>query len=857
VLQKLSATSYDTGWVTPASGVAWGSITGTLSSQTDLYTALGTKLEKAGDTFTGNLQATNGSGVFLSNIGPSYLYSNHTYNYSQYINGGVGGGSLTVEWDGITFAAGKQTLPYPGAVTLFTSPVLTGDPTAPTPATSDNDTSIATTAFVKAQGYLTSAPVTSVAGRTGAITLSNTDISGLGSLAVVNDAPSDGSQYARKNAAWEVVTTTPDFISSVSSPLAVTTGNLTIDLSAYAPLASPVFTGDARAVTPTFGDDDTSIATTAFVQAGLLGGTANARNLEVYVRNQSGASIPAGSIVYVSGATGNRPLITLSQANNDANSAQTMGFTKTTIANNAFGYVIVRGEVENLDTSALTEGDQLYLSPTVAGAYTTTKPTAPQHLVYVGIVIRSHPTLGTILVAVQNGYELGEIHDVSLGTLVNNDLLAYESSTDLWKNKTFSALGLLTSADAGTTYAPLAGATFTGKINTVASDATNTGFNIAHGVAPTLPLNGDIWTTTAGLFMRQNGATRQYVDIEGPQTISGAKIFSGASLTFGNSTTSGTINIGSGATASGTRTINIGNNSSVGATNNINIGSLVGTSTTTLRGDTNGVTRTAGDNTTKLATTAFVTAAVPAFGTTADINEPSSTTKVTSLDAVRRMLLHPGFQLLYLGAGQSQTALGGYFDNNLGGRWKQFDISTTSGSRAQFTFDNSSGSNGLVGLVPGQALYVKNYSKKVYMTGRAIVGQISGSQFGDINSIARINLGGKNGFGGGDLQVNLKGFGWLVAGGGQPMKLQVCNGPTVTTVTSSFTPTSGQVFDWELYSDGAGNVTLTINDTVVATTTQGPTGLQNYGLYLEGVDAIAASVSFALQTFGTKIYFSK
>src|SRR6185369_17703683 len=34
------------------------------------------------------------------------------------------------------------------------SPVFTGDPQAPTPATADNDTSIATTAFVKAQGYL-------------------------------------------------------------------------------------------------------------------------------------------------------------------------------------------------------------------------------------------------------------------------------------------------------------------------------------------------------------------------------------------------------------------------------------------------------------------------------------------------------------------------------------------------------------------------------------------------------------------------------------------------------------------------------------------------------------------------------
>jgi hypothetical protein len=462
VLAKTSGTDYATGWTTPTSGVAWGAITGTLSSQTDLNTALTGKLAKAGDTFTGNLQSTNGSGVYLSNVGPSYLYANHGNTYSQYINGGPGGNSLTVEWDGITFASGKQTVHYPGAATLFSSPVLTGDPTAPTPATSDNDTSIATTAFVKAQGYLTSAPVTSVAGRTGAVTLSNTDISGLGSLAVVNDAPSDGSQYARKNGAWDVVSAGAAYISSVSSPLSVTSGNLTIDLSAYAPLASPAFTGNPTAPTAALADNDTSIATTAFVQQELLSGTANARNLEVYVRNQTGSTIAAGAIVYINGATGNRPTITLAQANNDANSAQTFGFTKTSIANNGFGFVIVRGELENIDTSALTEGVQLYLSPTTAGAWTTTKPSAPQHLVYVGIVVRAHPTQGVILVAVQNGYELPELHDVSIASLANNDLLAYESSTSLWKNKTYSALGLLTSATAASTYAPIASPTFTG-----------------------------------------------------------------------------------------------------------------------------------------------------------------------------------------------------------------------------------------------------------------------------------------------------------------------------------------------------------------------------------------------------------
>jgi len=202
----------------------------------------------------------------------------------------------------------------------------------------------------------------------------------------------------------------------------ITFPDASVQTIAFPGFANAALTGNPTAPTAALGDNDTSIATTAFVQQELLSGTANARNLEVQVRNQSGSTMAAGSIVYISGATGNLPLITKAQANNDANSAQTIGFVKTSIANNGTGYVIVRGVLENIDTSALTEGVQLYLSPATAGTWTTTKPSAPEHLVYVGVVIRSHPTQGTILVAVQNGYELHELHDVALASEANNRL---------------------------------------------------------------------------------------------------------------------------------------------------------------------------------------------------------------------------------------------------------------------------------------------------------------------------------------------------------------------------------------------------------------------------------------------------
>jgi len=299
--------------------------------------------------------------------------------------------------------------------------------------------------------------------------------------------------------------------------------NLSV-LSPYALINSQAFTGTpsmptgTTAVTQPTLTSTTSLATTAFVQQELAAGTANARNLEVLVRNQSGSTIPAGSIVYISGATGNLPLITLAQGNNDANSAQTMGFVKTAIANNGTGFVIVRGELENIDTSALTEGVQLYLSPTTAGTWTTTKPSAPQHLVYVGIVVRAHPTQGTILVAVQNGYELDELHDVLITTPTNGQVLSYDSVSGLWKNSAASGgavwggiTGTLSSqldlVSALDLKANLSGATFTGKANfTPVSGVAGLNVGIG-GTSAASTTAGDMWIAAGGVNLNFRDGT--------------------------------------------------------------------------------------------------------------------------------------------------------------------------------------------------------------------------------------------------------------------------------------------------------------------------------------------------------------
>ena len=170
----------------------------------------------------------------------------------------------------------------------------------------------------------------------------------------------------------------------------------------------------------------------------LVGGSivANTTTLKCLVRNITGATIPKKSAVFINGASGNRPTINYSQANAESTSSKTFGLTESDILHNGVGYVVVEGQLNNVDTSMFTEGQLLWLSPTVPGGLTTTKPSAPNHMVFIGYVVRAHPTEGTIEVKIQNGFELQELHNVAINGVADGQALVYDGATQLWKNQT-------------------------------------------------------------------------------------------------------------------------------------------------------------------------------------------------------------------------------------------------------------------------------------------------------------------------------------------------------------------------------------------------------------------------------------
>lgn len=168
----------------------------------------------------------------------------------------------------------------------------------------------------------------------------------------------------------------------------------------------------------------------------------------IRIVNKVGANLLAANYqcVKISGAQGQRPKVALALANNDANSADTIGLVNETINDNQEGFVCTSGTITNINTTGSlqgetwTDGDVLYLSGITAGALTNIKPAAPTHTVILGFVIHAHSTQGKIYVKVDNGYEIDELHNVKITSVADKNVLRYNTSLGVWENVAQTAL---------------------------------------------------------------------------------------------------------------------------------------------------------------------------------------------------------------------------------------------------------------------------------------------------------------------------------------------------------------------------------------------------------------------------------
>jgi hypothetical protein len=152
-------------------------------------------------------------------------------------------------------------------------------------------------------------------------------------------------------------------------------------------------------------------------------------------------AINKGQAVYVSGANGTNVLVAKASNISDGQSSKTLGLLYQNLSQNGQGYVITQGRLSGLNTIGATVGDAVWLGTNGNLLYgIANKPVAPAHLVYLGVVTRVNANNGEIFVHVQNGFELEELHDVLITDSLNNQVIAYDSTTRLWKNRTIASV---------------------------------------------------------------------------------------------------------------------------------------------------------------------------------------------------------------------------------------------------------------------------------------------------------------------------------------------------------------------------------------------------------------------------------
>ncbi len=517
-----------------------------------------------------------------------------------------------------------QTTAFPG----FNNAALTGNPTAPTPATADNDTSIATTAFVKAQGYATTA--------------------------------------------------SPTFTGTPSLP----TGTI--------------------GVTQTAGDNSTKLATTAFVK-----GQSYATTSALAAYAPLGGATFTGSIICpnVSGVSG----------------SQISGQTYVTYSTGLSGYSRVL-EHRTDNTAPEGEGDNSYV-------------------------------------------DYSNYTNLSAGSLSLSDY------------------------------------TFSG------------------------PGSGDI-------------VTEKTINLN----------LSGLSFSMGNGTTS------CGLTTASLSLYDAGNGSSVGldAVNGLSINN----GSSTMSYAPTGITFP--DNTVQTtAAVSFDPAAIPAFAT--DVEARTSTNTTTTLSpssAIWQRMSASFLELIRGGFGYAAVGTMGTFIS--GGVGSRMVLGTAGACSGRLRVFGASQVDQTASMMSTTFNYI-NFSKPIYCSGRAW----SESTITDPNVTAAWYFGKSEANGAGDL--NRKGFGWEIIGNATTryLTLVVHDGTTLTKVTSSYVVIGGfagaVIFEWDVVSDGAGNVTLYVNGASVATTALGPVGDANYSgtrpvIWQEELRATAATSAFGFYWSRGRIY---
>tara|TARA_R110000796_G_scaffold60642_9_gene140334 strand:- start:19924 stop:21744 length:1821 start_codon:yes stop_codon:yes gene_type:complete len=163
------------------------------------------------------------------------------------------------------------------------------------------------------------------------------------------------------------------------------------------------------------------------------------------------AGVTKGQVVYISGATGGFPQVSLA-SNDDYSKSDVLAVAAETKTDGQNVLLVTTGTLENIDTSGFSEGHQLYLG--VNGAFVGAHPGGILSVQRIGHVVKVNATTGSIIVE-REPLTTANNEDLTLRhTLVNqsagaNASAAYTAINNLNHRASFSMVGAGFTAVAG------------------------------------------------------------------------------------------------------------------------------------------------------------------------------------------------------------------------------------------------------------------------------------------------------------------------------------------------------------------------------------------------------------------------
>ena len=809
VLKKLSSTNYDTAWQTDLNSGVWGSITGTLSSQTDLQNALDAKLgtSTAASTY---YPLTNPSAYITASALTPYLTTSAASSTYQ-TQAGMSS-YLTTSAAASTYApiaAGQPTSGTVGQVLTKASgtnydstwtTLIPGDrylstsSTSLTISTGVKSLTIGTGLSYSSQQDIViaydaanhmHAVVTSYNSGTGALVVDVQNKTGSGTYSAwtVNV----GGTVPLQTVSWGDIVGTlgnqTDLATALNAKLDTSTAS-----STYAPLAGATFTGEVATPASTVSSAGFSIAPGTAPSTPTNGEIWNT-GTELVARI-SGVS---ETLARQSWVTGQGYLTSSALTPYALKAGTTFTGLVTTVASatTGAGFNLPHGAAP----SAPVNGD---VWTTTGGFFWRQNGTT-----YQAVNLSGTQTVSGSITFSNASLTLGNSTAAS----------TYNLGTGATLTATTKAINIGTNGVAGSTTNIAIGST-TGTSTTTLQGTTN-------GVTAAADTNTTALATTA-YVVGQAGSTSPVMD--GTATVGTSLKYARADHVHPTDTSRAALASPTFTGIPAAPTAAVDTNTTQLATTAYVVGQgYAKLASPALSGTPTAPTATAGTNTTQVATTAFVQAALPVAATeTQAINGTSSTTTISPL-TLRHALANAGFT--------AHTSLVGNYSSYVSG---SASVSTL---WSNFVGLSVTAANGKVAFLPnsqvayfsftsrGKAELNLDWTKPAWFSFRFNYSSAAG--IGDSNTVNRVTIGKQSSVFG-DLAS--KGFGvtWTA---GTTGAFTVCahNGTTLTTSASAVTvsnttyfPTTSSAADFLVYFDGAGNVTLYCNGTQVATTTGGP-----------------------------------